>query len=118
MYLEILLMQLQVSRAFRLAERAEAAGAWLAWPSQLLHGCQERAYIAGAGASDRPPAFVFDIDGVLVRGKTVLDPAKRAIERLYRDGGTGVCKLCITMLSSPCGITRRIKVARLATLVL
>ena len=90
----------QVCRAFRLLEK-DAAGAWPSWPSQLLHGCQQRAYIAGAGASDRPPAFVFDIDGVLVRGKKVLDPARRAFERLYKDGGTSMpCSLCDIVLSS------------------
>ena len=82
---------MQVCRAFTLAERAEANGAWPSWPSQLLNGIQERGYNAAAGASDRPPAFVFDIDGVLIRGNRVLDSAKRAFQRLYRNGG--ICEI-------------------------
>ena len=33
-----------------------------------------------------PPAFVFDIDGVLIRGKKVLEPALRAMQKLCPDG--------------------------------
>lgn len=35
-----------------------------------------------------PPAFAFDIDGVLIRGKHVLDAAKSAIARLFVSNGT------------------------------
>ena len=78
-------LYLQVCRAFRSSGVAEAAGAW---PTQLKNGLQQRDYIATAGASQHPAAFVFDIDGVLIRGSRVLEPAQRALQRLYRDGGT------------------------------
>ena len=37
-----------------------------------------------------PPAFVFDIDGVLIRGNQVLDPARRALAKLYSPDGTAL----------------------------
>ncbi len=46
--------------------------------------------MATAGATIKPPAFVFDIDGVLIRGNKVLEPAKMALHRLYKDEGTDV----------------------------
>ncbi len=39
-------------------------------------------------APDGPPAFVFDIDGVLIQGGTVLPEAKKALAKLYTDNGT------------------------------
>ena len=35
----------------------------------------------------QPPAFVFDIDGVLIRGERVLEPAKAALRQLYVNDG-------------------------------
>lgn len=81
---------MQVSRALRIPELAETNIAWPAWTSQLLSAYQQRDHIVTAGASDKPPAFIFDIDGVLIRGKKVLEPAKIALHRLYRDEGTDV----------------------------
>lgn len=49
-----------------------------------------RGFSAPAGQSaapEGPPAFVFDIDGVLIRGGTVLPEARRALARLYTPGG-------------------------------
>ena len=45
---------------------------------RLLHGTQDR---------EGPPAFVFDIDGVLVKGKQILEPAKKALGLLYEGKG-------------------------------
>lgn len=39
-------------------------------------------------ASPGPPAFVFDIDGVLIRGKNVLECAKKTLWRLYKNDGS------------------------------
>ena len=85
---------LQVSRAVRSASVTGTIDAGLSWPSQILSALQQRGYIASAGASDRPPAFAFDIDGVLIRGSRVLEPAKKALARLYRDGGMGSLLSC------------------------
>ena len=38
-------------------------------------------------APEGPPAFVFDIDGVLIQGGTVLPEAKKALARLYTNNG-------------------------------
>ncbi|EME28939.1 hydrolase family protein / HAD-superfamily protein isoform 3 [Galdieria sulphuraria] len=35
-------------------------------------------------SNNKAAAFVFDIDGVLIRGKQVLDPAKKALFELYK----------------------------------
>ncbi|KAK9831207.1 hypothetical protein WJX74_007420 [Apatococcus lobatus] len=43
---------------------------------RFLHGSQDR---------EGPPAFVFDIDGVLVKGKQILEPAKKALGLLYEN---------------------------------
>ena len=88
------LSSLQVSRAVRRATVTDAIDTGSVWSSQLLSALQQRGYIASAGASDRPPAFVFDIDGVLIRGSRVLEPAKKALARLYENGGMGflLCK--------------------------
>ena len=83
------LSSLQVSRAVRRATVTDSIDTGSLWPSQLLSALQQRGYIASAGASERPPAFVFDIDGVLIRGSRVLEPAKKALARLYENGGTG-----------------------------
>ena len=87
---------LQVSRAVRRATATDALDTGFSWPSQLLSALQQRGYIASAGASDRPPAFVFDIDGVLIRGSQVLEPAKKALARLYENGGMGSLLCCVT----------------------
>lgn len=38
-------------------------------------------------APEGPPAFVFDIDGVLIQGGTVLPEAKTALAKLYTNNG-------------------------------
>ena len=48
---------------------------------RLLHGGQDR---------EGPPAFVFDIDGVLIKGERILEPAKKALGLLYEDKGTQI----------------------------
>ena len=46
--------------------------------ARLLHGPQDRR---------GPPAFAFDIDGVLVKGGEILEPAKKALGVLYNNKG-------------------------------
>lgn len=41
-------------------------------------------------APEGPPAFVFDIDGVLIQGGTVLPEAKMALAKLYTNNGTSL----------------------------
>ena len=48
--------------------------------ARCLHGYQDRV---------GPPAFAFDIDGVLVKGGDILDPAKKALSLLYEGKGIG-----------------------------
>ena len=69
-------------------------------------GCgRERRF---SSSQPQPPAFVFDIDGVLIRGGTVLPAARRALARLYSaDGATGCAWHAIEVadqgiLPSPC----------------
>ena len=42
-------------------------------------------------APEGPPAFVFDIDGVLIQGGTVLPEAKMALAKLYTNGMSPFC---------------------------
>jgi hypothetical protein len=46
--------------------------------------------VESASDAHGPPAFVFDIDGVLIRGGTVLPAARRALAKLYSPGGWNV----------------------------
>ena len=55
-------------------------------PLVSLSGWQHRR-LSSAADGTLPPAFVFDIDGVLIRGKQVLDPARRALAKLYSPDG-------------------------------
>ena len=55
-------------------------------PLVSLSGWQVRR-LSSAADGTLPPAFVFDIDGVLIRGNQVLDPAKRALAKLYSPDG-------------------------------
>ena len=48
-----------------------------------------------------PPAFVFDIDGVLIRGKNVLAAARKAMEQVRAAGGSA--KLPRLLAASRCG---------------
>lgn len=41
-------------------------------------------------APEGPPAFVFDIDGVLIQGGTVLPEARKALAKLYNKNGASV----------------------------
>ncbi len=47
------------------------------------------------GPHDRrgPPAFAFDIDGVLVKGGEILEPAKKALGVLYNNKGSDAVPL-------------------------
>ena len=44
-------------------------------------------------APEGPPAFVFDIDGVLIQGGTVLPEAKKALAKLYTNNGVSASLL-------------------------
>lgn len=64
----------------------------LEWQAADTPPCNRghRGYSVPAGHSavpDGPPAFAFDIDGVLIRGGLVLPEARRALARLYAPGG-------------------------------
>ena len=54
---------------------------------QVLSALGCRCLSSEAGNPNGPPAFVFDIDGVLIRGGDVLPAAKRALAKLYQPGG-------------------------------
>lgn len=45
------------------------------------------------------PAFCFDIDGVLVKGKKVLDAAKSAMAKLYGRDGTS-CSIVLLIMDN------------------
>jgi Haloacid dehalogenase-like hydrolase len=58
-----------------------------------------RCFSSQTGNPEGPPAFVFDIDGVLIRGGDVLPAAKRALAKLYHPGGAlGTTKAALSML--------------------
>jgi HAD superfamily hydrolase (TIGR01456 family) len=60
-----------------------------------------------------PPAFVFDIDGVLVRGKTILPAARAALKLLYQpDRQTP--KVPVAFLTNGGGVTEEAKAAQLS----
>lgn len=54
-------------------------------PMQRIRRCTSPPRLHGIHTAydPNPPAFAFDIDGVLIRGKHVLDAAKTAIARLF-----------------------------------
>lgn len=57
------------------------------------HAVKRGLVSAGSGRgllADTAPAFVFDIDGVLMRGSSVLTEARRALARLYSESGPRV----------------------------
>jgi hypothetical protein len=54
----------------------------LVFPGRILSRC-----LHYEGTSAELPAFVFDIDGVLIRGRVVLEAAKKALWRLYKNEG-------------------------------
>ncbi len=69
----------------------------------FVHACKVKQpvslaswYLRGISgyAPEGPPAFVFDIDGVLIQGGTVLPEAKKALAKLYTDNGTCLMHSC------------------------
>lgn len=63
-----------------------------------------------------PAAFVFDIDGVLCRGSTVIPAAVRAMERLYNPAKDAPL-LPVAFLTNGGGVTERRKAAQLSTML-
>lgn len=61
-----------------------------------------------------PPAFVFDIDGVLIRGGTVLPQARRALANLY-ECKSGKPKYPLCFMTNGGGVTEAKKAEELAT---
>ena len=59
----------------------------------------QKRFLHTPGMVTGKPAFVFDIDGVLIRGNTVLDSARKALQRLYTEGGKS-CGECIEVPSA------------------
>lgn len=60
-----------------------------------------------------PPAFVFDIDGVLVRGRHVLPEAKHAMEYLYQPDGQNP-RVPLAFLTNGGGMTEEKKAKQLS----
>ncbi len=60
--------------------RCSALARQLLWRRSLSTGIYTAQH--ATAAPDGVPAFVFDIDGVLIRGKHVLPAAKAAMERV------------------------------------
>jgi hypothetical protein len=69
----------------------------------LVHACKVKQPVSLASwclrgisgyAPEGPPAFVFDIDGVLIQGGTVLPEAKKALAKLYTNNGTCLLHFC------------------------
>lgn len=50
--------------------------------SSLVHTYVSTTVVDPAGNPSGPPAFVFDIDGVLIRGKNVIPAAKEAMSKV------------------------------------
>ena len=75
--------EMPIWRSLRICSRALDSSPLLA---DTLSVVQKRNLHTPGTVSGRP-AFVFDIDGVLIRGDTVLDSAIKALQRLYTDGG-------------------------------
>ncbi|EIE22207.1 HAD-superfamily hydrolase [Coccomyxa subellipsoidea C-169] len=72
----------------------------------------QRKFLHTPGAASGPPAFVFDIDGVLIRGETVLGSAKKALQRLYTRGGEPCYPICF--LTNGGGVTEAEKAQQLS----
>ncbi|KAL4440223.1 hypothetical protein ABPG75_003224 [Micractinium tetrahymenae] len=60
-----------------------------------------------------PPAFVFDIDGVLIRGRHTLPQAQRALAKLYTSDGSRP-RYPICFLTNGGGVTERFKAHQLS----
>ncbi|KAG1677369.1 hypothetical protein FOA52_010748 [Chlamydomonas sp. UWO 241] len=60
-----------------------------------------------------PPAFVFDIDGVLVRGRKVLPTASAAVRKLVR--GDGSWRVPVVFMTNGGGVTEAVKAEQLST---
>lgn len=75
--------EMPIWRSLRIWSRTLNSSSLLAG---TLSAVQKRNLHTPGTVSGRP-AFVFDIDGVLIRGDTVLESAIKALQRLYTDGG-------------------------------
>eukprot|EP00871_Galdieria_phlegrea_P005171 jgi/Galph1/5655/GphlegSOOS_G4233.1 len=100
---------------------------WLIWKQafkthfhRLLRGRLENEkkleniskHIRCYSSSNGAVAFVFDIDGVLIRGKQILEPAKRAINRLLDQNG--VAKYPFAFLTNGGGVTEAEKAKQIS----
>lgn len=83
-------------------------------PQKCLAALQRRGFSSGAGNPEGPSAFVFDIDGVLIRGGTVLPAARRALAKLYEPGGEKP-KLPVCFLTNGGGVTEATKAEELSS---
>lgn len=74
-----------------------------------------RWYLRGISgyAPEGPPAFVFDIDGVLIQGGTVLPEAKKALAKLYTNNGAKP-KYPVCFLTNGGGVTEAQKAEQLS----
>lgn len=75
-----------------------------------MHGVSvEQAHAAATG----PAAFVFDIDGVLRKGRTTIPEAPEAIKRLYQRDGKAP-RVPVAFLTNGGGMTERQKASELS----
>eukprot|EP00877_Chromochloris_zofingiensis_P014983 jgi/Chrzof1/9739/Cz04g14030.t1 len=80
--------------------------------SSLVHTYVSTTVVDPAGNPSGPPAFVFDIDGVLIRGKNVIPAAKEAMSKLWR-GNAWQYPVCF--ITNGGGVTEDTKAAQLST---
>ncbi|KAF7375935.1 Fungal-trans domain-containing protein [Mycena sanguinolenta] len=81
---------------------------------RILTRSIQRDALRFAGRRNFPLAFVFDIDGVLIRGEDVLPPAKRALSMLEGDNPFNM-KLPYILLTNGGGISEQERCAKLST---
>jgi HAD superfamily hydrolase (TIGR01456 family) len=72
--------------------------------------------VPGSAAANLPHGFVFDIDGVLLRGKQVLPEALRAMSKLYNADKTSP-RVPLAFLTNGGGMTERRKSHQLESLL-
>jgi len=97
----------RIRRAAAIAADARAYSTSFSTVAEAVQRVSQDPRVRPAG----PPAFVFDIDGVLIRGKTVLDAARRAFSALYRNGQQ---RFPVCVLTNGGGSTEKKKAAQLS----
>lgn len=106
-------LQLSAAAA-RLSAGASPASLW-GGAAAVLGGTRALSLAAEAeqGLARGPPAFVFDIDGVLIRGRHTLLQAQRALAKLYTNDGAQP-RYPVCFLTNGGGVTERVKAHQLS----